>query len=360
MRFDKEIKCKLKKVYKKELKKRESNHLETLISMTSGMLKSKSVKLSDIAGECINAGKEESKTMKYRRWLQNKNISCEVYFLPFLSFILESISKREEEIYLVIDGSVTGRGCMTLMVSIIYQSRALPVAWITRKKKKGHFPQQAHIELIKTVSKIIPEGKKVVCLGDGEFDGTQWLATLEELGWNYVCRTASNAIYYHNEMRLSMSHLCPEKGNMNNLSHALFTDNKFQSQTLIAWWRDDSVKPLYLISSYSCAKTACLVYQKRFVIETMFGDFKSRGFNLQKSGLSEPERLQRLLMPVALAYIWLVFLGHFARHSHWQAIIHRKNRCDLSLFQLGKRLLKRFLTNNISFPDFLSEFHYVT
>jgi hypothetical protein len=40
------------------------------------------------------------------------------------------------------------------------------------------------------MSTVIPEGAKVVFLGDGEFDGTALQATLSELGWSYVCRTA--------------------------------------------------------------------------------------------------------------------------------------------------------------------------
>jgi hypothetical protein len=39
---------------------------------------------------------------------------------------------------LAIDGSDIGRGCVTLMVSVIYQRRALPLVWVVVKGKKGH------------------------------------------------------------------------------------------------------------------------------------------------------------------------------------------------------------------------------
>jgi len=37
---------------------------------------------------------------------------------------------------------------------------------------------------------VIPEGAKVVLLGDGEFDGTALQDRLSQMGWSYVCRTA--------------------------------------------------------------------------------------------------------------------------------------------------------------------------
>jgi hypothetical protein len=40
-------------------------------------------------------------------------------------------------------------------------------------------------------------------------------------------------------------------------------------------------------------------YRKRFNIETLFSDLKSRGFNAHKSGLRDPERVSRLLIAVA-------------------------------------------------------------
>jgi hypothetical protein len=37
------------------------------------------------------------------------------------------------------------------MVSVIYKKRALPLMWVVRKGKKGHFQESMHIELIQAV-----------------------------------------------------------------------------------------------------------------------------------------------------------------------------------------------------------------
>jgi hypothetical protein len=141
------------------------------------MIQSRQVKLSSVAGESPNAGKEESRIMQLRRLLANEALDFTVYYLPFILTVLNGLSN--EPLVVVIDGSVTGRGCVTLMVSVVYQRRALPLMWVTRKGKKGHFPELIHVELIKTVQDLLPQGRRVIVLGDGEFDGTDWLDTMK-------------------------------------------------------------------------------------------------------------------------------------------------------------------------------------
>ena len=92
----------------------------------------------------------------------------------------------------------------------------------------------------------------------------------------------------------------------------------------------------YWVTNFETGEEAQFWYAKRFKIETMFSDFKSRGFNLSKSHVSQPERVARLLIAVCIAYIWVVYLGTLARKEDLHKIIHRTDRCDLSLFQLGK------------------------
>ena len=98
------------------------------------------------------------------------------------------------------------------------------------------------------------------------------------------------------------------------------------------------------------ADDACRLYAKRFRIETFFSDQKSRGFHLHQSHLSDPTRLTRLLMAAGLAYIRIIYLGALCEQDGWVRIIHRGDRCDLSLFQLGLRLLDYVLGEDYTIP----------
>ena len=55
-------------------------------------------------------------------------------------------------------------------------------------------------------------------------------------------------------------------------------------------------------------------------------------------------------MAACFASIWIVSLGSLGVKDGWARVIHRSNRCDLSLFQLGLRLLEHFLNEGLSIP----------
>lgn len=321
-----------------------------MTSFVYGILKSRRVTLSEVASEIPNAGKEESKVKQLKRWISNERIKYEVYFLPFIQVLLQSLVNQK--LILVIDGSTVGRGCVTLMVSVVYKNRTLPLIWVTRKGKKGHFPETIHIELIQAAQKLIPSGADVVVLGDGEFDGTDWLSTIRGFGWDYVCRTAKNSVFYEDGKCFTIHNISPERGNCTSISGLQFTEKRYGSVTAVAWWSKEHKKVIYLVTNLPTAGEACHCYRKRFRIETLFSDHKSRGFNLHKSHLSDPERISRLMIATSLAYIWLIYLGEYAMQTAWNKIIHRTERCDLSLFKLGARLLKRFLREGIPIPKF--------
>ena len=107
---------------------------------------------------------------------------------------------------------------------------------------------------------------------------------------------------------------------------------------------------VYLITNMDLEGEACYWYSKRYRIETFFSDQKSRGFNLDKSHISDPVRLARLMIAACLAYIWIVYLGVVAKRDDWVKIIHRADRCDLSLFRLGLGLLEHFLNQSLPIP----------
>ena len=83
------------------------------------------------------------------------------------------------------------------------------------------------------------------------------------------------------------------------------------------------------------------------VIDTFFSDQKSRGFNIHKSHMSDPDRIKRLLIAACLAYIWTIYLGDLADKQGFRTMIERTDRADLSLFQLGLRFLAHVLNHDL-------------
>lgn len=325
-----------------------ARHLHTLAALISGIVGSKRTNLPAIAGKVPDGTKWESRVKKYYRWLTNGRVEAELYFLPFVGALLKSLAHLP--LVLAIDGSEVGRGCLALMVSLIYKKRALPLVWIVVKGCKGHFPEEAHIELVNQVHALIPEGSIVIFLGDGEFDGTELQATLDAFGWRYVSRTAKNAQLCADDEWFACEDLGVERGERIGVPDVLFTHKAYGPVLVIAVWDAEYKEPIYLVTNMELVDEACYWYSKRYRIETFFSDQKTRGFHLNKSHINDPVRLSRLMIAACLAYIWIIFLGTLAILEGWVPVIHRTDRCDLSLFQLGLRLLEHFLNEHIPIP----------
>jgi len=262
---------------------------------------------------------------------------------PFVLFVIRICYLAPHTLVLTMDGSGVGRGCLTLMVSVVYKKRALPITWIVVKGSKGHFPEETHVALLEQVHALVPEDADVVFLGDGEFDGTTLQATLDSYGWVYVCLCQEGEEFTFADLGL-------RPGQRISLPEVTFTRQAYGPVHAIAWWGKEHKEPIYLVTNLELMAEACHWYAKRFRIETFFSDQKSRGFHLHKSHISDPVRLSRLMMAACLAYIWIIYLGALAELEGWVKVIHRTDRCDLSLFQLGLRLLEHFLNEEMPIP----------
>jgi hypothetical protein len=199
------------------------------------------------------------------------------------------------------------------MISLIYKGRALPLVFTVVKGNKGHLPEDTHVELINKLRPLVPEStEQVIFLGDGEFDGTDLQKTLTMFGWKYVSRTSSNITIYADDepFQIGMLAAMLPKGHCKGLRSCQITHKKYGPVTAIAWWGDDQKEPLFLVTNFLFESKACDYYAMRFTIETFFSDQKSRGFNIDKSHLSSPLRLRRLLYASCLAYLWIIFFWY--------------------------------------------------
>jgi Transposase DDE domain len=333
----------------RQLMPNAGKELDILAALVSGIVGSKSTHYSHIASKVPNHIKLESRVKSYSRWVNDVEEKQEVYVMPFAPELLFNLT-AVQTLAFVIDGSEVGRKCLVLTINVVYRSRALPIAWIVVKGSKGHFPEDTHVKLVQKVHEMVPEGSEVVFLGDGEFDGTVLQAELHAYHWRYACRTASNTILSKNGAECAYQDLPLQAGECWSLADVSFTRKCYGPVMAIGWWRKGYQEPIYLVTNFDTAAEACHWYQKRFHIETFFSDQKSRGFHLHKSHIAYPARLARLMLAACLAYVWIVCLGALAMETGLHRIIHRTDRCDLSLFQLGFRVLDYIMDNDLPLP----------
>jgi hypothetical protein len=325
-------------------------HLNTLVALICGLTGGRHAHLSIIADHAPSDGaKQESLIDRFRRWLKDDHHTIDGWFLPVAKDLLQTLATQP--IQVVMDGSVVGRGCIALMLSVVYHGRALPLCWLVVRGAKGHFPETVHQQLLAQVQAIMPQGATVIFLGDGEFDGSALQAELTRSNWQYVCRTACNIVLTSCGVWFHVGDLGPPRGELVAVTPAWMTAQQYGPVSILAVWEAQYQEPLYLVTTVPDLDLALQLYKKRAQIETFFSDLKSRGFHMDKSHLRDPNRLRRLLIAASLAYLWIVYLGVCALQEDWMKRLHRQDRCDLSLFRLGLRLLARALKDAIPIPN---------
>jgi len=107
----------------------------------------------------------------------------------------------------------------------------------------------------------------------------------------------------------------------------------------------------FFVTSFDSLEVARKRYAKHFTIETLFSDWKSRGFFLSNTRLRHPERVNRLILAGAIAYILTIMLGVSAIHSKAYQQFVRIDFMMHSLFQIGIIYLHYLLNQALKFPD---------
>lgn len=226
---------KVLKTLKSRLKMHHQGHVVSLAMMITGIVMSKKAQLAVMSSEVPVVAKEKSVEMRKRRWVKHKKIEVEVTYMPFARQILAALAHAP--LVLSMDGSNIGRGCMVLMVGVVYKNRALPLAWVVYKGKKGHAPTWRHIEVLKKVLPLIPEGADVVLLGDGEYDNTEMVEWVEEnTAWSFVLRTAPQIKVLQGQTWRRVDSFTQPCESLVVAYQVAFTQTAALSVNLVAWW----------------------------------------------------------------------------------------------------------------------------
>jgi hypothetical protein len=332
----------------------DSKHIIVLTMMITGIVLSKKTQLSEMSCHIAQQAKPESIVKRFHRFVKNDRVDVQAYYLPFVQAILNHLSGQT--LYLAMDASQVGRECMVLMVSVIYKNKAIPLAWLVYKGKKGHTTAARHIEALQMVYPLISSDAHVVLLGDAEYDTVDMLNWVKDhTQWHYVIRTDPRTKLTKDGHRYTIRDLLIGEGWKTIAHQVLFTTKLFGPTQVVAWLEKPHKKPLYLLSSLENMHEICQAYAKRFKLETLFSDQKSRGFHIDKSHLSHPKRLARLLLAATLAYIWMIYLGiQVSQDEKRRSFIDRTHRSDKSLFRLGFDWFKVALTRNFEFEVLFS------
>jgi hypothetical protein len=310
--------------------------------LVSAIVKAKDLTQHALAAEMPVTAQDTSIAQRQRRWLINKQVNEQVCYEPIIRPFLQALSRRT--VPLLLDTTAAGIDCHLLMVAVGYHQRALPVAWRAGEGDRGHTASESQVELLQQVAAYLTCGADVIVLGDGEFGNVPLLTWLETQQWSYCLRVASDTYVYveHEWQRIDTFDLKP--GEMIWLPQVYLTQtHAFGPVNLLLLWDEKNQRLLPLVTNLPLPEEAQYWYRHRPWIEPLFGDVKGHGFDFQTCRLRHPERIARLMLAVALAYLWLCFLGVTATLTGQAKFVDRTDRRDRSLFTIGRQLLNRYL-----------------
>lgn len=320
-----------------------------LIWLVIGVINARSIALSEIANSLPGDAEAESRVTRIRRWLSNGHVDVWALYQPILAEALSGWYRAK--ITVVVDGTlVFGDRLQIYRLSLLHGCRAVPLAWIVTRGTGVIEAERMQALFERTALFLKPYAKHVTLLADRGFRDHDWAELCLSVGWRYRIRVPKNTIVTFSDGRACRIDELGVKPGTTRCFQAVRLTRKdlFLANLAVTWSIGDAKHPAELVAvitpQHASPKTL-RQYARRMQIEQSFRDDKSGGFDMARTRLVHTDRLERLLLALAIATVWCHELGEHVleQGESCRRLIDPGPQRELSLFQLGLRWLKRCL-----------------
>ncbi len=325
--------------------KERITRIRGMSKLLTGIWGSRSVHLSRVATKVPGKARTPSITRGLRRWVNNAAIVAEEWYEPVARQWPQAAAQTVGEIRLIWDSTKIGFGHQLLLVSLAYRRRAVPIAWCWHSEPKGHTSAETQRHLLERVRALLPSGVPILLVGDTEFESGQIQQWAQEWDWRYVLRQKPNNLVKVKGTWQSLASLAPAPGHRRWLEGVSLTARHALTANLLLEWAAGEERPWLLATNLPTPAATHRAYKRRMWIDESFGDLKTHGFDLESTHLRDPNRLSRLALAVFLLYVWCLATAQLVIKNGLRGWVDRKDRRDLSLFQIGLRFIDRCWTN---------------
>jgi hypothetical protein len=327
--------------------------LKNWVWIVVGILQSNSVALSQIATHIPGETQAESRVTTIRRWLKNFHVDVWSFYQPVLEQVLQGWQTVTATI--ILDGvMVWGDRWQIFRLSLAHGQRAIPLVWVVLPGTGVPPVEKLEAMLTRAAAFLKPRVKRVRFLADRGFRDCDWAKLCLKLGWNYAIREAHNTyVTLENGRSCRIDELGVQPGQRRYFQNVGLTQDLQLTTNLSVTWTtgDEKHTPelLAVVSDQRACHARLREYGVRMDTEESFRDDKSGGFEMADTRLRHAERLERLLLALAIAKLWCHELGEQVLQNGETArrIIDPGPERELSIFQLGLRWLKRCVSTNI-------------
>ena len=243
-----------------------------------------------------------------------------------LATFLDTQLADHQTVYVAIDRTGWRRVNM-LMVSLVWQKRAIPIAWMSLDKLgSSHYDEQ--IQVLTTALSYLA-AYPIVVLGDREFCSVALARWLGQQGCYFCLRLKASTQIKTDETHwraLSQLGLAPGKQVFFNDVSVAKTKGFGAARVAGKWKRRyrgfAPDEPWFILTNLESLDAAILAYQKRFCIEQLFRDLKLGGYCLEGCCL-EGKRFMAMVLLVVIAYTCATTQGQRIKRKAIQQYVAR-------------------------------------
>lgn len=301
-----------------------------------------------------------AKEQRIRRFLDNERITQTDHYQPIVQQALHGL--KGQRVQLVLDRVTLKDTHNILVISVAFRRRSIPVGWVALAHQGSSTFAQQHA-LIQGAAKLLPERVRISVHGDSEFRSRTLYRWLREQGYDAMLGVVGSGLVTAATLDgqpdpTSTKALWAWVGDAPGvimLPNVFVGEEQMGPVNLMGWWeQDDDGKRVLrgVMTNLPATPATKQVGKRRMWIETVFRDWQSGGFHLDKSGITCRDRMERLLLIVAIAYLWFVSVGRWVVKRGYRTRIDdgESRSWHYSLFQLGVGWLTRAHSREESFP----------
>ena len=321
---------------------------KTLSILVAAAMRVQRVSLANIGRAMQGCAKHQIK--RCWRFCANDRVETADAMRGIVFKLLKKRSKKKK--LLVALDWVDIKGFQTLVASVVLKGRSTPIAWAstTNHVYDGHRSRNAFEEsLLLVLRDMVPRTIKVVILADRGFGRTALATFCQRQGFGYVIRIQPSVTIRLHGFCGKLLDYPVYKGIAKVLKRVSYRSDGAVIQNVVVHWRRNLPQKRdecwFLMSDQpGTAHQLCTLYGRRMTIEQLFRDDKSKrnGWSLRDTKITQPNRIDRLLLILAIAYLLLCGVGLIAKQrftpSAWCST-NRDHEC--SIYTIGLIMLEK-------------------
>jgi hypothetical protein len=255
----------------------------------------------------------------HKRGAKRQAIEVRLSFAPLLGWILRDWVGTTQ-VVLALDVSYLGERLTILAISVVYRGCAIPVAWrILWGNTSGEW-HPLWVELMGLLKAAIPPHYTVFALTDRGLYSKRLFQVLQQAGWHPLMRISTQGLCRRERAKTwkPLARLARPGMGIWCQRMVCFKGDPLVCTLLVQW---DAIydEPCLIVTDLPPAQVETNLYTLRAWIEAGFKDLKRGGLRWEQSKMTDPARVERLWLVMAVALLWLVRVGGVTQHF-WQTL----------------------------------------